>query len=283
MLIDTHCHLNFNAFKDDSMEIARQSLEKKVWVINVGSQATTSRRAAEMAEQFSEGIYAAVGLHPCHLYEMEVVDGGETFQTRAEKFDANLYREMAKSPRVVAIGETGIDYHYAPTHMDEDEMRIGQERVFLAQLDLADELNKPVIVHTRETYAEIHQILKSYIDEGRLKRRGVIHCFLGNYDQAKDFLEHGFLISFTGVITFKPKKSQLLQHSDLMEVVKNAPLDRIMIETDAPYLAPDPYRGKRNLPWYVEEVAKKIAEIKNISFEQVAEQTTKNAKEFFQI
>ena len=283
MLIDTHCHLNFNAFKKDSEDIAKQSLDKQVWVINAGSQISTSKRGLELAKKFDRGIYAAVGLHPCHLYDVEAADGEAAFQTRKEEFDYGAYKQMAVEEKVVAIGETGLDYHYAPSHVDLSEVEEKQKQTFMKALDLADEVNKPVIIHARDTYAEIHEILKSYVDAGRLKSRGVVHCYLGNLDQAENFLQLGFLISFTGIITFPPKKSQLIQHSGLMEVVKSLPLEKIMVETDAPYLAPEPFRGKRNLPWYVVEVAKKIAEVKGVGYDDVAEQTTKNARELFKI
>jgi TatD DNase family protein len=283
MLIDTHCHLNFHAFKDDAATVAMEALDKNIWMINVGSQLTTSRRALEFAQNFPCGVYAAVGLHPYHLCETEVAEEGESFETRAEEFSREVYLELARDAKVVAIGETGLDYHYAPDHLDIDEVREKQRRVFMQQLDLADEMNKPVIIHARDTYVEIHEILKSYLAAGKLKRRGVVHCFSGTYDQAKDFLEHGFLISLTGIITFEPRKSQLVSHANLMEVLQNAPLDRLMIETDAPYLTPAPHRGERNVPSYVEEVARKIAEVRKLSFEEVAERTTRTAKEFFQI
>ncbi|MBU0649286.1 TatD family hydrolase, partial [Patescibacteria group bacterium] len=277
------CHFNFNAFREDWRDIVKQSFERGVWMINVGSQASTSKRAVEMAQDFESGVYASVGLHPCHLYNVEVTEAEESFQSRAEEFDASVYRKFLQDNKVVAIGETGLDYHFAPEHADLDEVKRKQEQAFQAQLDLADEFDKPVIIHARDTYGEIINILKQYIDAGRLKKRGVAHCFLGNYAQAKDFIDIGCLISFTGIITFKPKKSQLARHADMMEVIKNIPLEKIMIETDAPYLTPEPYRGKRNLPWYVEEVGKKIAEIKKIDFEKVADVTTKTAREFFGI
>ena len=283
MLIDTHCHLNFNAYKDDSLEIAKQSLEKQVWVINVGSQATTSERAVEIADKFDEGIYAAVGLHPSHLFTMEVDEEEAQFETRGEDFDFEFYKNIAENEKTVAIGETGLDYHYIPEGVSLDEVKEKQQKVFRMHLDLAGEMNLPVIVHSRDTYEELYRILKEYIDAGRLERKAVIHCYLGDWGWAKKFLNIGCMISFTGIITFPPKKSQIDQGKKILEVIENIPLDRIMIETDAPFLSPVPYRGERNLPWRVEEVAKKICEIKNISFEEVAGITTNTARNFFEV
>lgn len=283
MLIDTHCHLNFGAFKDDAKEVAKVSLEKNVWLLNVGSQGSTSQRAVEFTKEFNEGIYAAVGLHPSHLFEMEVSEEEIEFESRAEVFDYEFYKKLAANDKVVAIGETGLDYHFLPEHEQLNGVKNKQAEVFRGHLDLATDLNLPVIIHARETYDEIGDIVGGYINEGKLEKRGVLHCYLGNLDQAQRFLDMGFLISFTGVITFPPKKSQLRQHADLMEVIGSIPLEKIMLETDSPFLSPVPHRGERNLPFYVEEVAKKIAEIKKIGQDEVAKVTTRTAREFFNI
>lgn len=283
MLIDTHCHLNFGAFKDDAHKIAKECLEKNVWMINVGSQSTTSQRAVEFTQEFSQGVYAAIGLHPSHLFEMEVSEEEIKFESRAEEFNYDFYKKLASNDKVVAIGESGLDYHFMPQAERLEDVKQKQIEVFYKHLDLADELHLPIIIHARDTYQEIAGIIQTYLDKGRLERRGVLHCFLGTWDQAKMFLDMGFLISFTGIITFKPKKSQIDQQQNLIEVVKNTPLNRMMVETDAPFLSPEPYRGKRNLPWYVEEVAKKIAEIKGLDNNEVFEKTTETARKFFKL
>jgi len=283
MLIDTHAHLNFGAFKNDSQEIARQCIENGVWIINVGSQSSTSERAVKFANKFPEGVYAAVGLHPSHLFEMEVSEEEIEFESRAEEFNYNFYKALAQDKKVVAIGECGLDYHYFPTGTDREKVRARQTEVFTQHVELATELNLPVIVHARDTYEEIYNIVNKYVGQGKLKKRGVLHCYLGDWGTAEKFLDLGFMVSFTGIITFPPKKSQANIHAAIMEVVKNAPLDRIMVETDAPFLSPEPHRGERNLPSYVEYVARKIAEVKDISFKQVCESTTENARKFFKI
>ncbi|MDD4995456.1 MAG: TatD family hydrolase [Patescibacteria group bacterium] len=282
-LIDTHSHLNFSAFKNDAEIIARQCLDQNIWMINVGSQASTSERAVRFAEQFSEGVYAAVGLHPSHLVDMEVEEEEAKFAAHAEDFDHDFYKNLAQSPKVVAIGESGLDYHYVPEHEELNGVKTRQADIFRRHLDLADELNLPIIIHARETYGAVAEIVEEYINQDKLKKRGVLHCFLGTWEEAERFLQFGFLISFTGIVTFAPKQSQIFEHSALAETVKNIPLDRVMVETDAPFLTPEPHRGKRNLPQYVVEVAKKIAEIKGITMEEVAAATTANARNFFGI
>jgi TatD DNase family protein len=285
MLIDTHAHLNFSAFKDDCDETIKRTLAAGTWIINVGSQSTTSERAVEMAEKYQKGVYAAVGLHPTHLFKMEV-DEGEMdvkFKSRKEDWDANFYEKLAKNNKVVAIGEIGLDYNFIPKNIDFEMAKKKQQQVFRQALDSADKLNLPVIIHSRDTHDDIIPILKEYLDARKLQRRGVLHCFTGNWEDAQKYLDLGFLISFTGIVTFKPKPNQVVAQEQILEVVKNIPLEKMMMETDSPYLTPNPHRGKRNEPLYVEFVARKIAEIKNLDFDQVADATTKTAKSFFKL
>lgn len=285
MLIDTHAHLNFGAFKDDCDEIIKRTLAKNVWIINVGSQSTTSERAVKLAEQYEEGVYATVGLHPTHLFEMTVDEAevGVAFKSRKEDWDEKFYKKLADNKKVVAIGEIGLDYNFIPKGTDFEMAKKKQQEIFRRGLDLADELNLPVIIHSRDTHDDIIPILKEYLDAGKLKRRGVLHCFTGSWDDAKKYLDLNFLISFTGTITFTPRPNQMVLQEKILEVVKKIPLEKCMIETDAPYLSPEPYRGKRNEPLYVEYVARKIAEVKGINFEEVAKITTKTAKKFFKL
>jgi len=277
-MIDTHCHLNFKAFKDDADEVIKRAHDAGVTrIINVGSQWDTSARGVSMAEE-REGLYAAIALHPIHLYEQEV-DGEEThFTTRAEVFDYDKYKKLAlESKKVVAIGECGLDYYHFPKGENIEEVKKKQADSFQQHIDLATELNLPLIIHCREAYDDLFQILNEAVKAGKLPGRGVNHCFLGTREQAKKFLDLGFYLSFTGIITFKNASPELL------EVVKETPLDKIMVETDAPYLAPHPYRGKRNEPAYVVEVANKIAELKEVDFKTASDMTTKNAEYLFTI
>ncbi|MDD5589768.1 MAG: TatD family hydrolase [Candidatus Portnoybacteria bacterium] len=274
MLIDTHAHVNFAAYKDDGDEVAKRALENNTWFINVGSQWETSQRAFEYAKKYPEGVFAAVGLHPIHLEGREIketVDSDESFEfkTRQEKFDRDKYKQLALIEKVVAIGETGLDYF----HLDfgkEEEQKIRQKENFLEHIKLAKEIGKPMIFHCRRAYSDLLEILKP--EAGKLE--GVLHSFVGRWSQAEHFLEMGFYLAFNGIITFA---------RDYDKVVKNMPLDKILIETDSPYLTPIPFRGKRNEPLYVKYVAEKIAELKGISFGEVAEVTTENARRLFKI
>jgi TatD DNase family protein len=273
MLIDTHAHVNFNAYSEDGEEVIRRALKEKIWMVLVGSQMSTSKRAVEFAEKFPHGVFAAVGLHPIHLKEQvihEEVDPLEEFEfkTRPEIFEYDEYKKLAQDSKVVAIGEVGLDYYHLPEENKEIE-RQKQKDNFITHLELARDLNKPVMVHCREAHDDVIGILKQ--NQGT---RGVIHSFGGRLGQAEEYFKLGFLISFNGLITFA---------RDYDKVIKNAPLERLMLETDCPYLTPVPYRGKRNEPSYVKFVAEKIAEVKGISFEEVAEVTTKNARELFTI
>jgi len=276
MLIDTHAHLNFAAFKDDIDEVAQKVAEDEMKVINIGSQYSTSQRAVKLAERYPNNLYASVGLHPIHLFALDYDESEVSFKTQQEEFNTEKYEELAQSPKVVAIGETGIDYFHVPQGVSVREFENKQRWAFLKELQLAKKLRLPVIFHCRgskerpeKAYKEMLKILKDF---GYY--HGVIHCFSADYEIAKQFLSLGFLISFTGIITY-PKTDKLA------EVVKKVPLDRIMVETDAPYLSPQIVRGKRNEPRFVRYIADRLAEIKGISYEEVEEITTENAIEFF--
>jgi len=272
-LIDIHAHVNFNAFTNDADDVIKRTLDDNVWMILVGSQIDTSQRAVAYAEKYPHGVYAAVALHPIHLAESrfdpeELGASGDFepgFTTRKEKFDDAAYRAIAQSDKVVAIGECGID-HY---RVEGDDMKNIQEETFRRHIRLARELKKPIIVHCRDAYEDCFRVLK---EERAGEVGGTMHCFVGTWSEAQKFLDLGFHLSFTGIVTFARQYD---------ETLRNAPLDRMMAETDAPYLAPTPYRGKRNEPLYVQEVAKKIAEIRNISYDEVAEVTTRNAMQLF--
>ncbi|MFZ5390754.1 MAG: TatD family hydrolase [Patescibacteria group bacterium] len=274
-MIDTHCHLNFRAFKDDLSEVVSRANQAGVnKIINVGSQWDTSLRAVQMTGDNSN-FYAAIGLHPIHLYEQAVDEEEDHFVTRAEVFDKQKYFDLAKSfPKVVAIGECGLDYFHCPKNVSLEEVKSKQTDLFKQQLELAYELNLPIIIHCREAYDDLLNILDKAKDDGCLPR-GVAHCFLGNRIQAARFLQLGYSLSFTGIITFKNVAPELLA------VVRDLPLNKIMVETDAPYLAPTPYRGKRNEPAYVIEVGKKVGEIRGLSLDEVDKITTDNAGSLF--
>jgi len=281
--IDIHAHLNFVAFDADRDEAVKRALDAGVWMINVGTQLDTSKKAIEVAEMYKEGVYATIGLHPIHTGKSyhdtkELGEGGVEFTSRGEIFNHNSYLELAKHPKAVAIGECGLDYYERITNLEsgitnKKEHKI-QEETFRKHIELAIEVGKPLMLHVRNgggrsAYRDVLSILKSYPSD---KLRGVFHCFVGSWEEAKEILDCGFNLSFTGIITFA---------RDYDEAVKNAPLNRIMSDTDSPYLAPVPFRGKRNEPVYIKEVVKKIAEIRGEDFEVVKRQLALNALSFF--
>lgn len=278
-LIDTHTHTNFAAFKGDSKEAIKRALDSGVWLVNVGSQFSTSKRAVDIAQNYQEGVYAAVGLHPHHLYDQEINNAQEDesicYKTMQENFEHDDYLKLAQNEKVVAIGECGLDY-FKLSDADIEEKKEKQKEIFVKHIELAKEVNKPLIIHCRDAHDDLLEILKSSSDKlpKLSQNKGVMHFFTGSIDEAFKYINLGFYISFSGVITFA---------QNYYELVKEIPLDCILIETDAPYVAPIPYRGKRNEPAYVAEVAKKIAEIKRISFEDVASQTVKNSRSLFKI
>ena len=263
--IDNHAHLNFRAFDADYKEAIKLAQEAGVAIINVGTQKDTSKRAVEIAEEAA--CFAIVGLHPVHTSKSfhdgkEMGEGGKEFTSRGEVFNREEYKKLLSNTKVVGIGECGLDYYHCTK-----ESISKQKNAFIEQIKLANEFNKPLMLHIRNAYKDALEILKAYA-----KVKGNAHFFAGNLEDAKNFLNFGFTLSFTGVITFT---------HDYDEVIKNTPLNMIMSETDSPYVTPVPYRGKRNEPFYVKEVVKKIAEIKNLPEEEVAKAIIENTKRVF--
>lgn len=278
MLIDTHAHLNFDAFKDDTDEVIRRSLDEGVQMINVGSNYETSKKAVEIAEKYPEGIFASVGLHPINLDTGLVkmkIDGEEGNHFERE-FDYEQYKNLARSEKVVAIGEIGLDYYWKPKTTKKKEIfKQKQKELLLQQLNLAKELELPVIFHCRVAHDDLIDFLLKN-PESR-PEKAVAHGLVGNLVQLKKYLDFGFYIGFNGIIFKK------IEGINFEENIKNTPLERILIETDCPYLSPPDFKKERNEPVAVKYIAKEIARIKNISFEEITEITTKNAKKLFQI
>ena len=274
MLIDTHTHLNFNAFKDDRDEVIKQTLKESVWMINVGSQYSTSKRAVEIGELYEQGMYAAIGMHPIHVksdvvkVRVDPEEGG--FVPAGEVFDAEAYRKLASSKKVVAIGEIGLDYYYKPKSKSKREIfKEKQKEVFAQQLVLAQELNLPVILHCRVAHDDVLEILEKL----QKQIRGVVHCFTGSWEQAQRYMALGLSIGFTGIIFKLP----------LDEIVQKMPLESMLIETDCPYLVPPQAGTERNEPRFVRYIAERIAELKREPYEEIAEITTTNARTLFNI
>ena len=261
--IDIHSHTNFKVYDEDRDAVISRALENDTWMINIGTQYDTSNKAVEIADKYNEGVYAIIGLHPIHTGasfhdESELGIEGKEFTSRGEEFDKDIYRD-----------ESSIEK---------------QKTAFIAQIELANELGLSLMLHirnneedtTRNAYTEALEIIKQYA-----KVKGDVHFFAGTLEDAKGFIDFGFSISFTGAITYPPRKNG--KGCDYAEVIRNIPLEMIMTDTDCPYVAPIPHRGKRNEPVYVSEIVKKIAEIKNLGEEEVAKQIVLNAKRLFDI
>ena len=308
--IDIHAHVNFTAFDEDRDMVIRRALDNDTWVINIGTQYDTSKKAVEMTNEYESGIYATIGLHPIHTGASyhdvsELGEGGKEFTSRGEVFDKEKYRELAKQGKVVAIGECGLDYY----HMDDESIE-KQKKAFISQIELANELNLPLMLHIRNgdkninAYKDTLKILKDVFSRKKFsdtnsamaefvsenednvkinsinpQAKGVIHFFAGTVEDAKDFINFGIYISFAGPITYKPK----IEICDYEKVIKETPLEMIMADTDSPYVAPVPHRGKRNEPVFVSEIVKKIAHIKGLTEEETAKAIFSNAKKLFKL
>ncbi len=285
MLIDTHCHINFDDYKNDADQVIRQALDNDIWLILSGTDIKSSNRALSLANKYEKGVYVAVGLHPSNLHDQtfeEKDSEGKIKQIskiKAQDFDFGVYEKLAKFEKVVAIGEIGLDYYRLDPGQDKNKQKKKQQEVFAAQLFLARSLYLPVIIHCRQAHDDLLTMLQDFKAEyGHLlptdKPWGVLHCFSGDEDLAWKYFKLGLIISFTGLITFS---------SNWDEMIRKIPLDKIMVETDSPYMTPEPYRGERNEPFLVQYVAKRIADIRGIKLEKVAERTTETAKQLFNI
>ena len=252
MYFDSHAHLTEDCFAQDFDTVVDNMKAASVTgMMEIGFDLPSSEKAVQLAERF-DWVHAAVGSHPD--------DAEQVNEARIA-----VYRGLCRNPRVKAIGEIGLDYHY------EEPGREVQKRAFRMQLALAQELSMPVVIHEREAHEDGLRILEEFPTI-----RGVFHCFSGSYEMAKELIKRGWYIGFTGVVTFKNARKAV-------ETAANIPLDRILIETDCPYMAPEPFRGRRCDPSLVPYVAKKIADLRSLSPEAVAAATAENAKRCFRI
>lgn len=266
---DVHTHPQMLAYDADRDEVLSRAKTAGVKMIAVGTQFSTSCSAIELAEKYPGDVWAAVGFHPAHFSENWYHDKNEQASPKREIFDVSEFEELAKHPKVVAIGECGLDYFRDRGRESSDKQREG----FLAQIELAHKVKKPLMIHCRAAFKDLREILVA-CRLSLVSNPGIIHFFTGSTEDAKKLLDFGFSFTFGGVITFA---------RDYDEIIKMIPLDRILSETDAPYVTPAPYRGKRNEPVYVVEAVKKMAEIKEISLEKLTNQIIENAKSVFQI
>jgi len=266
-MIDVHCHLNFHAFEKDVDKVIESAFDAGVTkIINVGTKLDSSQKAVELAKSH-KNLYAIVGVHPHH----------------ADKILKNNWIEQLEkiaksSKKIVAIGECGLDYYRYKTNNIVDP--ILQKRTFIKQIELSHKLKLPLQIHNRRAGKDVIDILKNH-KSYLLNPPGVFHCFAGSLDILKSALQMGFYVGFDGNITYKG--IAIGETTDLKELLRHAPLDRIVTETDSPFLAPLPHRGRRNMPEHVIIVGKFIGKLKGLTFEQVEEQTTKNANQLFKL
>lgn len=265
-LVDIHAHAQFSEFDKDRDAVIRRTLDAGIWMINVGTDRRMSEGAVDLAHKYKAGIFATAGLHPT---------------SADEEFDCDFYKNLAKNPKVVAIGECGLDYYRVAEH---ETRNLKQKKVFEVQVALAHEFKKPLMIHCREAFADLISILTSHRSQ-LASPPGVCHFFSGTTKDAKKLMDLGFSFSFGGVITFPPRLAERSRGEagarEYEKLIKFIPLNLILLETDAPYVAPQAHRGKRNEPLFVEEVAHKIAKVLNKDFEEVAETTAKNAISVF--
>ncbi len=252
--IDTHAHLNFPDYDKDRDVLIKKTLQGGVFVINVGTDFKESSRVIEIARNYDEGVYASVGLHPLYLEK--------------EDFCYEKYRELARSDKVVAIGETGLDYKYIRGREESrgEKTRVVQKNLFQEHIELAKELDLPIIVHSRMAHQDTIEVLREN------NTRGVIHCFSGSKSDAKEYVDMGFYLGINGII-FK---------MNLEKVIKEIPLEKILLETDCPFLSP--IEGeKKNEPLFIKYIAKEVARIKGVDTEDIVKITTDNANNLFSL
>ena len=257
-MIDTHAHLNFEAFDDDRDEVITRCFDNGITKMIVpGAMLDSSQFSIKLAQKH-KNIFSAVGLHPIHIND--------------EDFDIEKYRELVSENKVVAIGEVGLDYYY--NHDTENIKK--QKKIFEQFIEIAQEFDLPMILHCRGSKDEPEKAYIEMLEILKVKKyyRGVIHCFTSTPEIAQNFLDLGFYIGFTGVVTFAKK---------LIATIKEIPLDKILIETDCPYMSPEPKRGKRCEPWYIKWTAQKIAEIKDIGFDSFVELSKRNTVRLFNL
>ena len=253
MIFDSHAHYDDESFNEDREDVIKEIRENGVInVLNCGASMEGARDSFKLANKY-DFFYAAVGIHPENAYELTEENYEEI-------------KEMTKNPKVRAIGEIGLDYYW-----EENPPREKQKEVFRKQMELAKELNMPVVIHDRDAHGDTLEIMKEFPEV-----KGVVHCFSGSVEFACECLKLGYYIGFTGVVTFKNSKK-------IVEVAKEVPLERMLVETDAPYMAPTPNRGKRNRSDYIKFIIEKIAEVKELSVEEVSNATIENAKNLLKI
>lgn len=271
--IDAHTHVQFPVYEEDREQVITRALNQGIAMVNVGTNKETSESAVRIAENYDKGVYAAVGIHPTHASGSSFHDTKELVtapQKEGEVFDYEFYKTLALHERVVAIGECGLDYFRA--HESElPTIKEKQREVFVRHIELSHEVKKPLMIHCRSAFSDLIELLTSNV-KLLTSPPGIIHFFSGTKEDAGTLLDLGFYFTFGGVITFV---------KDYDEVIKMIPINRVLSETDAPYVTPHPWRGKRNEPSYVIKVVERLAELKEISIDHMASQILTNARTIF--
>lgn len=276
-LIDSHCHLHFPPFDADREAVLERMEAEDTWAITVGTTIETSAMGIHFADK-TERVWATVGYHPEHFTS--------SFHDESEgEVGAYSIEEIEKlarsSKKVVAIGETGLDFFRIDKDRDLEEGKAIQEKAFREHIGLADKLNLPIVIHCRQALDKLAEVVRDEQTKGK-SVRGVVHCYTGTWEEAQPLLDLGLYISFTGLVTFPPRKSDdPTKH--FHRVIEQMPFERMLIETDAPWLTPVPFRGQRNEPVYVKYVAEEIAKLRQTDFETIAKQTTANALKLFSL
>ena len=267
-LVDVHAHMQFADYNEDRIQVIQQAIDAGIWIINAGSNLENSKEGIKLAEEYEQGVYTTVGIHP---------------NESGEGFNKEKMRLLALHPKCVAIGECGLEYssraRLAEIGFSEIDNKEAQAELFTHHINLSHETKKPLVIHCRDAYKDLYEILKENENSLIKNRPALMHFFSGSVVEAENFLELGCVFSFGGAVTFPPKPNQ----TDFTSLIKILPMQAIVLETDSPYVSPEPFRGKRNKPSYITYVAEKIAEIKGVNLQEVEEQTTKNALNFFAI
>ena len=289
MIIDTHCHIQFRGLDTEREAIIKRCRDKQIILNLIGTQKNTSRKAVELAKSRPD-IYASIGTHPNHLFPTYIDEEENQFMSREEDFDDVYYEELYQSApeKIIGVGETGLDLYHVPNDIPVETILKKQKEIFLKHLNFAKRHKLPLVIHVRDHVnpaalgVGAHDHLIELLQSLNRPTKGTVHCYTSDWAHAQKYLNLGLYLGFTGVVTFPPKKLDPQPQCNLLEVIEKMPLERILVETDAPFLAPQAYRGQRCEPWMTEEVVKKIAEVRGITYTQVETAVWENSSRLFE-
>jgi TatD DNase family protein len=277
-LIDSHAHVESSDYDADRGQVIQRTLDADIWMVNSGSSLESSKKVVSLAMDYESGVYATVGVHPMEavseIRELEIKSESEINGYIEKTIDA--LTNLIDNPKCVAIGECGME-RSSDENYSSPIYRQTQGKLFIAQIELANKFKKPIVVHCRDAYDDVYSLIKEHRDKLLPDRPGLMHFFSGSQEQAERFLKMGFVFSFGGAITFPVRPNK----TDFTSLIKTLPIEAILLETDSPYVSPVPLRGQRNEPLNVRYVAEKIAEIRRVGVEDIAQATTRNAMRLF--